>query len=139
MSSLKYPERTVEECRGALHPKALAGLRRFNEGNYFDAHEELEDAWRDESGAVRDLYRGILQIAVTYLHILRGNYDGAVKVYGRSLKWTQDWQDVCRGVQVGKLRRDADAVMQEVLRLGKENIGAFERSLLKSVEYEDEG
>ncbi len=71
------------------------------QGHYFEAHEALEDAWNAESGKVRDLYRGILQIAVIYLHITRGNYNGAVKVYGRSQKWMQDWPEVCRGIQVG--------------------------------------
>ncbi len=137
MSSLKHLERTVAECRGKLHPKALEGLRRFNEGRYFDAHEELEDAWRDENGAIRDLYRGILQIAVTYLHITRQNYDGAVKVYGRSLKWTEDWQDLCRGVNIGKLKQDAQAAMQEVLRLGKDRIGQFDRTLLKPAQWDE--
>jgi predicted metal-dependent hydrolase len=113
---------TTEDCAGSLHPKAIEGMQCFNEGKFFDAHEELETAWKEESGSVRDLYRGILQIAVTYLHITRGNYDGAVKVYDRSLKWMKGWNDVCRGVNVKKVREDANTVMQEVERLGKERI-----------------
>lgn len=67
----------------------------------------LETAWRDETGAIRDLYQGILQVAVTYLHITRGNYDGVtVKVYGRSLKWLHGWSDICRGIHVKKIRDD---------------------------------
>lgn len=129
--------RTAEECLGALHPKAIEGLHLFNEGNYFEAHEELETAWKEEHGSIRDLYRGILQVAVTYLHITRGNYDGAVKVYGRSLKWTQDWNDVCRGIHVKKLRHDVETVMQEVMRLGKDGIGKFDTSLFKPVQWNE--
>ncbi len=127
--------RTAEDCAGSLHPKAIEGLEFFNAGKYFDAHEELETAWKEEPGAVRDLYRGILQIAVTYLHITRGNYDGAVKVYGRSLKWTQGWNAVCRGINVQQLRADAEHVMQEIQRLGKERIREFDLSLLKPVQW----
>ncbi len=116
-------------------PQAIQGLRLFNAGRYFEAHEALEDAWNAESGKVRDLYRGILQIAVAYLHILRGNYNGAVKVHERSQKWMQDWPEVCRGIQVGQLRRDAQAVIDEVQRLGIEKIGDFDRSLLKPVQW----
>ena len=129
--------RTVEECQGTLHPKAMEGLHLFNEGNFFEAHEELETAWRDETSPVRDLYRGILQIAVTYLHITRGNYDGAVKVYGRSLKWLKDWSDVCRGIHVKKLRHNAEIVMQEVTRLGKERISEFDRSLFQPIQWNE--
>ena len=35
------------ECDRILHPKAIEGLKLFNEGRFFDAHEELETAWRD--------------------------------------------------------------------------------------------
>jgi predicted metal-dependent hydrolase len=124
-------------CNAPLHPQAIQGLRLFNQGHYFEAHEALEEAWNAESGKVRDLYRGILQIAVTYLHITRGNYNGAVKVYERSLKWMQGWPEVCRGIQVGELRRDAQAVIEEVQRLGMEKIGEFDRALFKPVRWNE--
>lgn len=125
------------ECMGALHPQAIEGMKLFNEGKFFEAHEELETAWKNETGTVRELYRGILQIAVTYLHITRGNYDGAVKVYGRSLKWLKDWPDVCRGIQVKRFRDEANLVMIELEGLGKENIGRFDISLFKPIHWSE--
>lgn len=127
---------TGHTCKAPLHPRAEDGLKLFNAGEYFEAHEALEDAWNAERGEVRDLYRGILQIAVVYLHITRGNYNGAVKVYLRSQRWLKDWPEVCRGIQVGKLRRDAELVIQEVMRLGVEGIADFDRSLLKPVVWQ---
>ena len=64
-------------CNSPLHRQAAEGLRLFNAGKYFEAHEALEDAWNAEKGKVRELYRGILQIAVVYLHVTRRNYRGA--------------------------------------------------------------
>src|ERR1044071_972374 len=107
-----------DPCNAPLHPQAVEGFRLFNAGEYFEAHEALEIAWNEERGIVRELYRGILQIAVVYLHITRGNYDGAVKVYARSQKWLKDWSDVCRGIQVEELRQNAATVINEVERLG---------------------
>ncbi len=124
-------------CDAPLHPQAAEGLRLFNAGKYFEAHEALEEAWNEEKGKVRDLYRGILQIAVVYLHITRGNYNGAVKVYDRSRKWLKDWPALCRGIEVERLRQEAEAVIQEVERLGLERISEFERSLLKPVQWEE--
>ncbi len=122
-----------QDCTGVPHPKTIEGIRLFNAGRFFEAHEELEFAWREESGSIRDLYRGILQVAVTYLHITRGNFEGAVKVYGRSLKWTRDWDNVCRGIHIGKLRQDAGRVMEEVERLGKNRISEFDPAYFKSI------
>lgn len=125
------------DCNSPLHPRAAEGLRLFNEGKYFEAHEALEEAWLDEKGKVRDLYRGILQVGVTYLHITRGNYNGAVKVYKRSQRWLKDWADVCRGIEVGKLREDAEQAMEVVKRLGEERIGEFDLKLLRPVQWHD--
>lgn len=129
--------RASESCDGLIHPKAIEGMHFFNEGKFFDAHEELETAWREETDDIRDLYRGILQIAVTYLHITRNNYDGAVKVYARSLKWIHGWRDVCRGIHVKGLREDAERVMKEVERLGRERLGEFDTSLFKPVQWNE--
>jgi predicted metal-dependent hydrolase len=124
-------------CDPPLHPQAAQGLRLFNAGEYFEAHEALEDAWKAEKGAVRDLYRGILQIAVVYLHITRGNYNGAVKVYARSQKWLKDWPAICRGVNVGRLRAEAEAAINEIKRLGPGRLSEFDKSLLKPVRWEE--
>ncbi len=123
-------------CSGPLHPRALAGLRLFNEGRYFEAHEALEDAWRAEPGPVRELYRGILQAAVVYLHITRGNYAGAVKVYGRSQRWLRAWPEVCRGVWVGQLRQDLERSVDEVRSLGPHGLDRFDRALLRPVAFD---
>jgi predicted metal-dependent hydrolase len=124
-------------CNAQLHPQAAQGLRLFNAREYFEAHEALEDAWNGEKGKVRELYRGILQIAVVYLHVTRGNYNGAVKVYRRSQRWIKDWPELCRGVYVEKLRRDAETVITEVLRLGMGKISEFDLSLLKPVKWNE--
>jgi predicted metal-dependent hydrolase len=124
-------------CNGILHPKAIEGLKLFNEQKFFEAHEELEDAWRKETGEIRELYQGILQVAVTYLHITRGNYNGAVKVYERSARWLKDWPDICRGIQVGKLKHDAENVVNTLRILGAENIARFEKSSFQPVAWNE--
>src|SRR5512141_1089601 len=117
----------MADCDGTLHVRAHAGILLFNQGRYFEAHEALEAAWRDEKGKVRELYQGILEAGVTYLHITRGNYPGAVKVYGRSMRWLRGWPEVCRGIQVGQLRRDLEVAMAELQRLGEGKIADFDR------------
>ena len=124
-------------CNAPLHPQAVEGLRLFNAGRYFEAHEALEEAWNAEKGPVRELYRGILQIAVVYLHVKRGNYNGAIKVHARSQRWIKDWPDICRGIYVGELRENAEIVINEVQRLGMEKISGFDLSLLKPVRWDE--
>jgi len=110
----------------------------MNEGSYFEAHEELEEAWREEKGRVRELYQGILEAAVTYLHIRRGNYPGAMKVYARSMRWLKDWPEQCRGVDVGQLRRDLATAIFEAQLLGGARLAEFDPGLLKPVRMDEE-
>ncbi|MBL8097649.1 MAG: DUF309 domain-containing protein [Anaerolineales bacterium] len=128
-------ERNSESCDGTLHPKAIEGMYLFNLRKFFEAHEELEIAWNEEKGEIRDLYRGILQVAVTYLHITRGNYDGAIKVYKRSQRWLEGWNDVCRGINIKQFQTDARNVMNEVERLGREKISEFDISLFRKIQW----
>lgn len=128
----------MSDCSGLLHPRAREGLRLFNAGEYFEAHEALEDAWNAEQGDAKNLYRGVLQTAVVYLHIRRGNYNGAVKVYERSKRWLKSLPEICKGIHVGRLRAEAEAVMQEVRRLGLERIAEFDPAHLQPVKWNEE-
>jgi uncharacterized protein len=119
-----------------LHPMAKRGLASFNEGKYFEAHEELEEAWRAEKGEIRGLYKGILQIAVAYLHLTRNNYYGVIKMYGRSQKWLTSWTGIVLGIHIDQLKSDFEIVIEEVRRLGPEHLTEFNLSLLTPVTYE---
>ena len=123
------------DCQGSLHPQAIHGMELFNQGRYFEAHEALEAAWQAESGPVRNLYRGILQVGVVYLHITNHNYPGAIKAYLRCRKWLLLWPETCRGVSVGQLRQDLEAVISALQALGPQQIASFDTSLLKPVHY----
>ncbi|MBI4731927.1 MAG: DUF309 domain-containing protein [Chloroflexi bacterium] len=125
----------TKSCQDALPPKAIEGLQLLAAGEYFEAHEALEAAWKAERGPVRELYRGILGAAVTYLHITRGNFTGALKLYERTQRWLMPWPDVCRGIEVGRLRRDLETVAAELQRLGSTHIAEFDRSLLEPAHW----
>ena len=136
---MDLPEPIPADCQGKLHPQAIIGFQHFNAGEYWLAHEALEAAWLAETGQVRHLYRGILQAGVVYLHVQRSNYRGALKVYFRSQRWLAPFPEVCRGIQVGRLRRDLDAVLVEVRRLGPTRLAAFDLGLLQPLVWEEEG
>jgi rubrerythrin len=44
---------------------------------------------------------------------------------------------MCRGVEVERLRRDAEMVINEVVRLGAEQISQFDHSLLRPVVWHE--
>ncbi|MFN3741204.1 MAG: DUF309 domain-containing protein [Anaerolineales bacterium] len=90
-------------CSQPIHPAAQRGIVLIEEGAYFEAHEALEIAWRETPPPGRELYQGILQAAVTYLHLQRGNWEGARKVYQRAFGHLQPWMPRCQGINLETL------------------------------------
>jgi predicted metal-dependent hydrolase len=62
----------------------------------------------------------VLQVAVAYLQIERGNPNGAKKIFLRSRQWLSPLPDTCRGVDVKQLKKDAAAVEQALKEEGVE-------------------
>ncbi len=114
------------DCNSSLPELARLGIERFNQGEYWLAHEALEDAWNAEPAPIKELYRGILQAAVIYHHISQQNLRGALKVYQRSQRWLTPLPDICQGVDIARLRTDLDAAIAEVRRLGAERLAEFD-------------
>ena len=92
------------DCRQPLPTLVVQGLQVFNTGDYFEAHELLETAWRNEPRPIRELYRGILQVGVGFYHIQRENFSGAHKLFQRALGWLSPFPSICQGVNVEKTR-----------------------------------
>ncbi|MCS6910281.1 MAG: DUF309 domain-containing protein [Anaerolineales bacterium] len=123
------------DCALPLSALALEGIALFNKQDFFEAHEVLERAWNEETGPARELYRGLLQVAVAYLQIERGNYTGALKMFLRLRQWLDPLPDVCRGIHVAQLRRDALAARAALEALGPERIAEFDRAYFKPVPF----
>lgn len=126
-------EALVQTCAKPLHPKAILGLELFNQGDYFGAHEYLEEAWMEDRSAGRDLYRGVLQVAVAYYQTQRDNFRGAVKMFQRSRHWLDPLPDTCRGLDVAQIRCNANAVYDQVLALGPACLKELDPALLKPI------
>jgi hypothetical protein len=124
-----------QACRDSLSDSAVQGLIEFNERNFFEAHEYLEDAWKNESGEGRELYRGVLQVAVAYLQIERANYQGAVKMFLRSRQWLNPLPEECRGIDIAQLKQDKEIVYDELISLGPEKVNEFDTSKLKPIKF----
>jgi hypothetical protein len=124
-----------DACKQPLSETAIRGLELFNSGEYFEAHEVLEAAWNLDESTARELYRAILQVAVTYYQIERGNFAGAMKMFLRLRQWIDPLPDECRGINVAQLRQDVLRVYDGVIALGPKRISKFDRTMFKPVIY----
>lgn len=118
-----------------LHPRAVKGIELFNQKKFFDAHEELELAWRDEKSQRRDLYRGILQIGVAYYHIQRKNFSGAKKLLERSQRWLQPFSGIYLGINFNKLKRDTDQINNKLVDGFFDEISQIDDSIFPTIDF----
>jgi uncharacterized protein len=82
------------------------GIRLFNQGNFFEAHEVWEQAWKVAEGIEKIFYQGIIQAAAALLHIQRGSYAGAISVYLKSCPKLDQFPAVWMGIELGQFRAE---------------------------------
>ena len=107
------------EKRITVPGNLLQACEEFNSGKYYECHETLEEIWQEEEGEVRDLYKGLIQVAAAFVHISRGGYKGANRLLGTAVGYLQPYRrDGALGFDVEALCRAAEAAHERVLQLG---------------------
>lgn len=123
-------------CEQPLSALAQTGIDLFNQKQFYEAHHSLEDAWNGDKTPARELYRAILQVAVAYYQIERGNYRGAVKMFLRVRQWLEPLPERCRGVDIKQLRQDVTAAHTHLTDLGADRIAQFDHTYFKPISTE---
>jgi len=84
------------------------GIELFNRGEFFDAHEVLEDVWRGAPAEQKKFLQGVVQLAVAFHHYSTGNRTGMKSVMERGVKnICQHRRDVC-GIDLAPLLRSLE-------------------------------
>lgn len=124
-------------CGEPPSPQLLHGIAQFNRREYFACHETLEDIWLADRGPIRTLYKGILQVGVGGLHLLRGNYRGATAKLRSGADYLVPYAPACMGVDVARLIADARTLLAELERFGPTRLGEVDLDLLPIVHMTD--
>jgi predicted metal-dependent hydrolase len=125
-------------CTEEPPEELLRGIGEFNEGRWYDCHETLEELWAGEQGDARELYQGILQVAVALHHWREGNYRGALSLLGSAAKLLRQVAPVCQGVDAAALIRDAERLRATLEDLGPERMEELDPALIPLVGFRGE-
>src|ERR1700692_3802665 len=91
------------------------GLELIRAGCFFEAHEELELAWRAAEAEERDFYQGLVHVAVAWYQAGRGNTVGATRQPQKGLRRLERYEPEHRGIDVAGLRQQLRAAQEVVL------------------------
>ena len=92
------------------------GLDLIRGGEYFAAHEELEDAWRAAEPAERDFYQGLVHVAVAWYQAGRGNQVGCERQLEKAARRLGPYAPEHRGLDIASLLRQVSAAEAAVRR-----------------------
>ena len=92
------------------------GVDLIRSGEFFAAHEALEDAWRAADPDERDFFQGLVHVAVAWYQAGRGNRTGCERQLEKASKRLTSYAPEHRGL-------DVSCVLDQVHR-GQELVGA---------------
>jgi predicted metal-dependent hydrolase len=79
------------------------GLDLIRAGEYFAAHEELEDEWRAARVEERDFLQGLVHVAVAWYQAGRGRRIGMERQLEKAVRRLEPYAPAHRGVQLDPL------------------------------------
>jgi predicted metal-dependent hydrolase len=85
------------------------GLELIRAGEFFAAHEELEDAWRAAEPAERDFLQGLVHVAVAWYQAGRGRRIGCERQLEKALRRLSPYAPEHRGLDLASLLEQLEA------------------------------
>ena len=95
--------------------KYLEGIRLFNEQEFFECHEVLEELWSETLGDEKKFYQGLIQAAVALFHFGNENLGGARKLYESSRLNLERYGPFYQGLNLQKFHADMKTCFLELL------------------------
>jgi predicted metal-dependent hydrolase len=90
------------------------GIRLFNDEEFFQCHEVLEEAWTAEARPRRLFLQALIHLAVGLYHCKRGNPIGASRQLHKGLKKLAKCLPVCEGIDTGRLYQESLAALDQI-------------------------
>ncbi len=93
------------------------GLRAYEEKDFFEAHELWEELWSEYYLADRTLIQGLIQLAVSFVHLGNGNLNGAKSLLKISADKFSSFSGIHRGINIDDLKQQIVEIKNEFEKL----------------------
>jgi hypothetical protein len=90
------------------------GIVQFNEQRFFECHETLEKVWFKQQDPEKELLQGLIQLAVAYHHMLKGNQKGALRLLNRGLPRVRKYEPQALGLGLSDLCRTVESNVEQL-------------------------
>ncbi len=95
-------------------PRYIKFFELFNEQEFYECHEVLEDLWLEETTCEeRPYYQGLIQTATAFYHLRNGNLGGARKLFTTGLNYLAPFPDSNRDFDLGSYRAVCESWLEK--------------------------
>ncbi len=95
-----------DQAGGGLDPHYVRFLDLFNQEQFFEAHEVLEEIWLPERGGARDLfYKGLIQLAGALVHVRKQRRGPAISLLKLAAKNLEGYPSFFDRLSIDFVRR----------------------------------
>jgi len=95
----------------------VKGVELFNRGEFFEAHEAMEEAMDVADDADWELYLGLLRAAVANHKLTQGEISSAILHLQAALRFLGPYSDRYQGLKLRELRYVLNAQLARLLRI----------------------
>jgi predicted metal-dependent hydrolase len=101
-----------EEDNAYIRSRFIQAINKFNNKEFFECHEILEDIWFDIRDDSRDFYQGLLHIAVGFYHLtIKNNSKGAVFQLEKAITKLKGYKENYNGILLSKLLNETEGIL----------------------------
>jgi predicted metal-dependent hydrolase len=97
-----------------IDERFVSGLELMRAGSYFEAHEELELAWRAADPGERDFFQGLVHVTVAWYQAGRQNRVGCTRQLEKAARRLGPFAPAYRGVDVADVLEQVTQAQQIV-------------------------
>lgn len=97
----------------------LEGVNKFNNGEYYDAHEIWEELWSEYVLKDSLFIQGLIQVSVAYFHITNLNLRGSKSLFSKSLPKLKKFSSNHRNFNVKQFIIDIEKSKENVVSIEK--------------------
>lgn len=119
-------------------PALRQGVEEFNRAYFFEAHETLEDLWRETHGPLHTFYQGLIQLAVGFYHLTNGNRRGAQNLLAKGLTKLEGFLPSCQEIDVTTLYQDTRPWLERLKAADPQEVLAIDRPQLPKIRWVNE-
>ena len=114
--------------------KLIEGVKLFNDGAYFEAHDHFEDLWMEAESHDKDFYQGLVQLSVSSYHLVCGNYTGALSQYQKGVAKLENYKNPIKIINLEKFLQEIKPFIEKIIMFNSKIISNIEVTKIPIIE-----